>query len=73
MQGTEAVRLNRKEQNFLHLLSWMENTVYLDKVYVLDINLQEYGASLYGNPEDVTLFKEEYEHLVDYIENYEDY
>ena len=73
MQGAEAVRLNRKEQNFLHLLSWMENTIYLDKVFVLDINLQEYGAALYGNQEDVNLFKEDYEHLVDYIEECEDY
>lgn len=69
MEGAESIKLGRDETNFLKTLTWMENTTYLGKAFILDIDFETYGVTLYGEHEVVDEFRNELREHVDYITN----
>jgi hypothetical protein len=69
MVGAKVIKLGVKETNFLRYLMWLENTTYLNTVFVLDIDFETYGVTLYGNPDVVESFRQDIRESVDYIEN----
>jgi hypothetical protein len=73
MEGAEAVKLNTKAINFLNTLSWMENTTYLGRCFVIDIDFENYGVSVYGGQNDAEEFRSEVKGYVEYIDEEEEF
>jgi hypothetical protein len=68
MEGAESIKLNDKETNFLKTLNWMESTTYLGRAFILDIDFENYGVTLYGAHDVVDEFRADLKQYADYIE-----
>ena len=62
--GANKARLTPEEESLMHLIPWMENTTYLGKVYVLDVNFDTGSVVLYGDNNDTTQFRQEMNNIM---------
>ena len=55
--------LSDDELSMLHLLNWMENS-YNQEVFVIDINFENGGITLWGDPGQTNKFRNEFSDIM---------
>ncbi len=67
--AAQVIELKTPDNCFLQLVMWLENTRYFGMVFMLDIDFETYGVTLYGGETNVESFREELAKGIEYIKN----